>query len=117
MKKTKQVKKSKTSKKKIKIKVKYLPWIILVLAIVALALSAIQFIDLKTLTKSTEPIYIAIQDECSYMQGIGLVHQIDSEEDCSIYCKNQCKMQDLEKNSSQLLEIEGECNLCNCYCE
>ena len=108
----------KTSKKKSpQIKSSIFFWIIIFLGISILALSVIEFVDFDGLKKSNEQVVIEIKDECSYMTGIGLVHQIRDEADCSINCVNRCVMEKTKRDKIEFVEMQNDCNTCKCYCK
>lgn len=112
-------KKQRKNKKQklIEMKLKTLFWVIVILAISVLVLSIVQFVNLEKIFPSNEKVFIEIKDECTFMQGIGLVHQIKNEDNCQIYCKNRCKIEELEADYVEFTSIENDCNLCNCYCK
>lgn len=108
----------KTSKKKLpQIKSNLFFWIIIFLGITTLVLSVVEFIDIDDFVKSGEQIVIEIKDECSFMKGVGLVHQIRDEADCSINCNNRCVMEGVSREKIEFVGTQDDCNTCKCYCK
>ena len=65
----------------------------------------------------SEPVFFEVYGDCSYAPGIGLVYQIESIEDCSVVCRNECEVRKMERFNYSFLNIQNPCNKCECYCK
>ncbi|OGJ17896.1 hypothetical protein A3K73_07790 [Candidatus Pacearchaeota archaeon RBG_13_36_9] len=94
---------------------KILVAIVLLIALIALLF----FIEhypgaLDLLTK--KPKMYPVQDRCSIILN-RLLHQIKDEGECRIACRNECEIRSEKFDSSEFVEKENSCNICNCYCK
>lgn len=58
----------------------------------------------------------SVRDECSLIVG-NLIHQIDDEGICEARCKTNCQVREMNYIRFEFLEVEGDCNVCDCYCK
>ncbi|MBD3253216.1 hypothetical protein GF386_05770 [Candidatus Pacearchaeota archaeon] len=90
---------------------------IIVLIVILATLLIFQFGIFKYVKNITkEPRLFVIRDECSLILG-NILHQIKSNGECKIFCRNNCNLREMNYHNSEFIEKEGSCHICNCYCK
>jgi len=91
--------------------------IIIILLIVLIAiLSVIEYYPNALVSLTEKPKLYVIQDRCSIILD-RLIHQIKDEGECRIACRNECGVRNEQFESSEFIEKENACHICNCYCK
>ena len=94
--------------------------IILILIILLAIIFFIILIMQSSILDSVNSLYkkpkmLAIKDECSRIFS-NIVHQIKSEGDCKIRCRNECQLKNMNFYDINFTSNSNSCNICNCYC-
>lgn len=63
-----------------------------------------------------KPKMFNVNDECSLIFN-NIVHQIKSEGDCKIRCRNECQLKNMDFYNINFTSESKSCNICNCYCK
>ena len=63
-----------------------------------------------------KPKMYSIVDECSLIFN-KVVHQIKSEGDCNIMCRNECILEKMNFYEVNFTLNSNSCNICDCYCK
>jgi len=106
------MKKSQKVKKSIKI-ISVIAFILVILLIVLL----IRYYNPTLLNKITKkPRLFIIKDECSMILG-NIIHKIKNEDECKIFCRNDCELRKIDFYNSELIKSNNSCHTCNCYCK
>ncbi|MFH1290670.1 MAG: hypothetical protein ABIH92_04650 [Nanoarchaeota archaeon] len=118
--KKKRAEKARKAEKKKKRRSKVFPVVIVILLVALVVLVPVLlvqggYVDNPFEDFNAEPQLFLIKDECSVIVG-NLIHTMNDEDDCSLKCKNECGVREMEFYESHFIQREGDCHMCECYC-